>query len=101
MTDGIVPPEAARIEDSDDDQHENIWVPGSHVGLGFNAAVMWILADRLAQAEGEWRPFDPRRPGRHALSQDCEIPGPPEQGLSEGVAVPGWTRGQGTAALGG
>jgi pimeloyl-ACP methyl ester carboxylesterase len=33
-------------------QHENVWVPGSHIGLGFNAAVMWILADRLAQAEG-------------------------------------------------
>jgi len=32
-------------------------VPGSHLGLGFNAAVMWIVADRLAQPEGEWQPF--------------------------------------------
>jgi pimeloyl-ACP methyl ester carboxylesterase len=56
MTDGVVPPTAARIE-TEDGQHENIWVPGSHLGLGFNAAVMWILADRLAQAEGEWQPF--------------------------------------------
>lgn len=56
MTDGVVPPTAARIE-TEEGQHENIWVPGSHLGLGFNAAVMWILADRLAQAEGEWQPF--------------------------------------------
>ena len=35
-------------------------MPGSHIGLGFNAAVMWVLADRLAQAEGRWKPFEPR-----------------------------------------
>ena len=56
--DGVVPAEAARMETSDP-QHENIWVPGSHLGLGFNAAVMWILADRLAQPEGAWSPFEP------------------------------------------
>jgi hypothetical protein len=56
MTDGVVPPQAARIETSDG-EHENIWVPGSHLGLGFNAAVMCILADRLAQPEGVWQPF--------------------------------------------
>jgi hypothetical protein len=89
MTDGIVPPEAARIEDSDDDQHENIWVPGSHVGLGFNAAVMWILADRLAQAEGRWRPFDPDGLAGAAYRKLAKYLGPPERGLRKGVAVPG------------
>jgi pimeloyl-ACP methyl ester carboxylesterase len=58
-TDGIVPPDAARI-DASGREHENIRVPGSHLGLGFNAAVMWVLADRLAQPEGEWRPFEPQ-----------------------------------------
>jgi pimeloyl-ACP methyl ester carboxylesterase len=58
MTDGVVPPEAAQLE-TGTGEHENIWVPGSHVGLGFNAAVMWILADRLAQSEGSWQPFHP------------------------------------------
>jgi pimeloyl-ACP methyl ester carboxylesterase len=58
MTDGVVPPESARI-DTTDTQHENVWVPGSHVGLGFNPAVMWVLADRLAQAEGQWSRFEP------------------------------------------
>lgn len=57
-TDGIVPPDAARLE-TRDGKHENVWVPGSHLGLGFNAAVMWVLADRLAQPEGSWQPFVP------------------------------------------
>jgi hypothetical protein len=89
MTDGIVPPAAARIEDTDDDQHENIWVPGSHLGLGFNAAVMWILADRLAQAEGRWHPFDPDGLVGSAYRKLAKYLGPAEQGLRRGVAVPG------------
>jgi pimeloyl-ACP methyl ester carboxylesterase len=39
-------------------QTENIIVPASHVGLGVNPLVMVAIADRLAQAEGQWRPFD-------------------------------------------
>ncbi len=57
-TDGVVPADSAQLDDSEG-QHENIWVPGSHLGLGFNPAVMWVLADRLSQPEGEWQPFDP------------------------------------------
>jgi pimeloyl-ACP methyl ester carboxylesterase len=57
-TDGVVTPQSARIETTGG-EHENIWVPGSHCGLGFNAAVMWILADRLSQPEGDWKPFNP------------------------------------------
>ncbi|HEV8096798.1 MAG TPA: alpha/beta hydrolase [Burkholderiales bacterium] len=37
---------------------ENIEVEGSHSGLGHNAAALYAVADRLAQREGEWRPFD-------------------------------------------
>ena len=36
---------------------ENIEVLGSHVGLGAHPAVLYALADRLAQPEGEWKPF--------------------------------------------
>jgi pimeloyl-ACP methyl ester carboxylesterase len=39
-------------------QSENIEVEGSHCGLGHNPAVLYAIADRLAQAEGRWRPFD-------------------------------------------
>ena len=38
---------------------ENIRVWGSHVGLGFNPLVLQIVADRLAQPEGQWKPFSP------------------------------------------
>jgi pimeloyl-ACP methyl ester carboxylesterase len=59
--DGVVPPQEATI-DGDPALHENIRVPGSHVGLGFNAVVLWIVAERLAQPEGQWRPFRPTGP---------------------------------------
>jgi pimeloyl-ACP methyl ester carboxylesterase len=36
---------------------ENIEVIGSHIGLGVNPLVVYAIADRLAQAEGTWRPF--------------------------------------------
>ncbi len=38
---------------------ENIAVRASHLGLGHSPAVLWAVADRLAQPEGEWRPFRP------------------------------------------
>ena len=38
---------------------ENIEVYASHLGLGVNPSVMIALADRLAQKEGEWMPFEP------------------------------------------
>lgn len=37
---------------------ENIVVPGSHLGLGVNPIVLWAIADRLAQPEGEWFPLE-------------------------------------------
>jgi pimeloyl-ACP methyl ester carboxylesterase len=37
---------------------ENVEVVASHIGLGLNPSTWWAVADRLAQAEGAWRPFD-------------------------------------------
>ena len=37
---------------------ENIRVFASHCGLGVNPSVMIAIADRLAQPEGEWAPFE-------------------------------------------
>ena len=39
---------------------DNIEVNGSHCGLGVNPAVLYAVADRLAQPEGAWKPFDRR-----------------------------------------
>lgn len=44
---------------------DNIEVVGSHCGLGVNPAVLYAVADRLAQPEGEWKPFE--RSGLRAL----------------------------------
>ncbi|MGD9953755.1 MAG: esterase/lipase family protein [Burkholderiales bacterium] len=38
--------------------HENIEVEASHLGLGFNPLAWYAIADRLAQPEGAWKPFD-------------------------------------------
>jgi pimeloyl-ACP methyl ester carboxylesterase len=40
-------------------RRENVAVASSHLGYGHNATVWWIIADRLAQAVGDWRPFTP------------------------------------------
>jgi pimeloyl-ACP methyl ester carboxylesterase len=60
-TDGIVNWRTSVLRPSD--TAENIEVPlASHVGLGVNAAALWAIADRLAQAEGEFHQFDPSGP---------------------------------------
>lgn len=55
-TDGIVAWRGSLEKESP--MTENIQVPASHVGLGVNPLVMYALADRLAQAEGKWKPFE-------------------------------------------
>lgn len=38
-------------------QCESVEVGGSHCGMGWNTEVFAILADRLAQPDGQWRPW--------------------------------------------
>jgi hypothetical protein len=40
-------------------QAENIAVTASHLGLSHHRAVIWAVADRLAQPAGQWAPFRP------------------------------------------
>jgi pimeloyl-ACP methyl ester carboxylesterase len=54
--DGFVPPSQATL-DGDPSNHENIRIGGSHLGLGFNRRVLWIVADRLAQPAQHWQPY--------------------------------------------
>ena len=37
---------------------ESIEVESSHCGMGHHPAVVYAVADRLAQPEGDWKPFD-------------------------------------------
>jgi pimeloyl-ACP methyl ester carboxylesterase len=73
-TDGIVNWRTSLLRPSD--TAENIEVHlASHIGLGVNAAALWAVADRLAQAEGEFHQFD--RSGPFAIAY-----GPPEHAQS-------------------
>ena len=56
-TDGIVHWRACIEPESP--THENVEVRAGHLGIGVDAAVLWLLADRLAQPAGEWAPFEP------------------------------------------
>jgi hypothetical protein len=44
---------------------ENVAVRSSHLGMGHDPAVLWVVADRLAQPRDAWRPFV--RPTRFGL----------------------------------
>jgi pimeloyl-ACP methyl ester carboxylesterase len=62
-TDAVVPWGSAQ-EDSGR-QRESVEVRGSHLGLGHNPAVVVVVADRLAQDEGSWKPFRPAAVVQH------------------------------------
>lgn len=48
---------------------ENVAVYSSHLGMGHNAAVLWVIADRLAQPEGSWQPFRAPLLARHLFPE--------------------------------
>ncbi|MEL6528362.1 MAG: alpha/beta hydrolase [Pseudomonadota bacterium] len=56
-TDGVVHWRGS-VQQPGDHPTENIQVYASHCGLGVNPSVMIAIADRLAQKEGEWMPFE-------------------------------------------
>jgi pimeloyl-ACP methyl ester carboxylesterase len=56
-TDGICAWQVCREQPAP--RRENIEVYGSHCGLGVNPSVIYAVADRLAQDEGRWAPFEP------------------------------------------
>ena len=53
--DGVVPWQACI--NTPGPRRENVAVYSSHLGMGHNAAVLWVIADRLAQPDGTWQPF--------------------------------------------
>jgi pimeloyl-ACP methyl ester carboxylesterase len=54
-SDAIVSWRASLLPDGP--QRENVEVRGSHLGLGHNPRVLMVVADRLAQPIGGWRPY--------------------------------------------
>jgi len=55
-TDGICAWQVCREKASA--QSESIEVESSHCGMGHHPAAVYAVADRLAQLEGHWKPFD-------------------------------------------
>ncbi|MBR0696569.1 triacylglycerol lipase [Bradyrhizobium lablabi] len=55
--DGVVAWRACLEEEGG--ERENIEVNTTHIGLGFHAPALWVIADRLAQPPGTWKPFEP------------------------------------------
>ncbi len=69
-SDGIVHWQSCLVQDADN--AENLRVAGSHTGLGFNPAVAYVVADRLAQGAGDWQPFLPPPAYRRIITR---VPG--------------------------
>ncbi|TAH11849.1 MAG: alpha/beta hydrolase [Curvibacter sp.] len=62
-SDGVVAWPASLQAPSQTNPHtENVEVFASHIGLGLNPSTWWVVADRLAQTHGAWKPFE--RAGR-------------------------------------
>ena len=72
--DGVVNWQTCRLRPSDTAENIEVYL-ASHVGLGVNPAALWAVADRLAQAEGQFKQFG--RAGPFAIAY-----APPEQAQS-------------------
>jgi pimeloyl-ACP methyl ester carboxylesterase len=70
-SDGIVAWQDS-VEPSNAAHAESIRVLSSHVGMAVHPAVLYVLAERLAQPEGQWQPFVRR--GWRAMVYPCEPP---------------------------
>jgi dienelactone hydrolase len=63
--DGVVNWQTCLLRPSDTAENIEVYL-ASHVGLGVNPAALWAVADRLAQAEGQFSQFD--RSGPFAIA---------------------------------
>ena len=73
-TDGIVNWRTCLLRPSATSENIEVYF-ASHVGIGVNPAALWAVADRLAQRESEFHPFD--RSGPFAIAY-----APPEKAQS-------------------
>lgn len=55
-SDGVVAWQTC-LHEQESPRIQDIEVHGSHLGMGWNPAVLRVVADRLAQRPGQWRPY--------------------------------------------
>ncbi|MEM7435799.1 MAG: alpha/beta hydrolase [Myxococcota bacterium] len=70
-TDGVVAPYWA--QERNGQRSENIEVPASHFGLGYNPLVLHAIADRLRQDPDAWAPFRATGPAARLYRADRPI----------------------------
>ena len=58
-TDGIITWRSSNIDKHNSGQCESVEILGSHIGMSFNPHSLWVVANRLAQPEDDWQPFEP------------------------------------------
>jgi hypothetical protein len=68
---------------------ENIEVEASHIGLGVHPAVLYAVADRLAQPEGAWKRFDRTSCLRSLFYKDPQGGSDPRAANGEGLRLVG------------
>jgi pimeloyl-ACP methyl ester carboxylesterase len=73
-SDGIVAWQSCAVEPSA--SSENIEVESSHLGIAHHPVVLLTIADRLAQAEGAWKPFRPSAAWRWPLAPRVPVSTP-------------------------
>jgi hypothetical protein len=66
---------------------ENIEVEASHIGLGVHPAVLYAVADRLAQPEGAWQRFDRTSGLRSLFYKDPQRGSDPRADYGEGLRL--------------
>jgi pimeloyl-ACP methyl ester carboxylesterase len=67
-TDGVVAWQCSLERETS--KAENIEVDASHIGLGAHPAVIYAIADRLAQPDGAWKKFDSKSGLRSLFYKD-------------------------------
>lgn len=58
-TDGVITWRSSDIDKHNNGQCESVEILGSHIGMSFNPHSLWVVANRLAQPEDDWQPFEP------------------------------------------
>ncbi len=69
--DGIVPWRSCMDEPGP--LAENVRVIGSHSGLGHNPRALFVIADRLAQPVGQWKPYSSRASKHRDPARDAKL----------------------------
>jgi hypothetical protein len=82
-SDGIVTWRSSDIDKHPNGQCESVEILGSHLGMSFNPHSLWVVANRLAQSEDDWQPFEPTGREKYFYRSHLQVQTGAIQGNSE------------------